>query len=66
MRKEECYPAPLWMAYALGLFIGYCVFTIIGWDVDNEYPNLHGHMTLVHWIWVNQIQHVWHMLHDIW
>jgi hypothetical protein len=56
----------LLLAVCLSLFTAYCVLTVSYWDIDNQYPSLFPHMTLAQWVWVNQIQHVWKMLHDLW
>jgi len=50
----------------VALFITYSLVTVSSWDVDNNFPWSGPPVTLSHWIYVNQIQHVWKMFHEIW
>lgn len=52
------------LAALTGLASAYSIITVMCWDIDNQ--NSTSVVTLAHWIYVNQIQHVWRMLHEIW
>lgn len=47
----------------MGVIIAYVAITLIFWDTDSEFGTP---ITLVQWIYIYQIQHIWHILHRLW
>lgn len=66
-RVDHAYTRRLLSCAALtGLLAAYCAITVVYWDVDNSFPDLHPHTTLVQWIEANQIRHLRSMVRDLW